>query len=191
MSSKAFSSVLFSYCTFLHHQFNDASQAPDKLSQVFFNDVVTIFVIGESTSWTICGCYNALVPIAIDKTSLNLDFYVVSIQYVKKVAKATSFSYVTVPEVVDNHTALSAVGTPPFEIARRMNEIAIPVFASSISFSKLRLSCARCSENPGNLSRFIPVLTLSLDAVKVTANFIASGNDVWICKNAFFKAGML
>lgn len=72
-----------------------------------------------------------------------------------------------------------------------MNEIAISVFASSISFSKLRLSRARYSENPGNFSRFIPVLTLSLDAVKVAANFIASGNDVWICKNAFFKAGML
>lgn len=62
-----------------------------------------------------------------------------------------------------------------------MNEIVISIFVSSISFSKLRLSCARASENPGNFSRLIPVLTFSLDAVKVTANFIASGNDVWIC----------
>lgn len=72
-----------------------------------------------------------------------------------------------------------------------MNEIVISVFASSIRFSKLRLSSARASENPGNFSRLIPVLILSLHAVKVTANFIASGNDVWICKNALFKAGML
>lgn len=148
-------------------------------------------MIGESTNWTICGCYNALVPIAEDKTSLNLYFYVVSIQYVKKVAKSACLPYVAVPEVIDNHAALPTVGTPPLEIAWRMNEIAISVFTSSISFSKLRFSSARYSENPGNFSRLIPVLTLSLDAVKVAANFIASGNDVWICKNAFFKAGVL
>ena len=161
------------------------------MSQVLFNDVVTIFVIGESTNWTICGCYNALVPIAEDKTSLNFYFYVVSIQYVKKVAKSACLPYVAVPEVIDNHAALPTVGTPPLEIAWRMNEIAISVFVSSISFSKLRLSCARHSENPGNLSRGIAVLTLSLDAVKVTANFIAAGNDVWICQNALLKASVL
>lgn len=167
-------------------ELNYVRQSSNELTYVLIQFRSAFFLISEFNVWRNRACDNADVPIARNRTSLNLNSHFVSVSDVKKVIKPSSLEYVSPSQIIDDNNPLSTVTVPPFYTAWLMDKIVASGYLFSISCSKARFSCIRSSENPYALA-FPGTMCLSaLQLEIVTQDLTSSGNTVRVSRYSLF-----